>query len=74
MIGHVQTPEQDPIAKREVCSACRKVALPHEHTDQGPICRSCTNRASVIRLEYVIDGRIFTKDLKAVRVLKGGKR
>jgi hypothetical protein len=64
MIAAVQSDEQEPTAKREICARCGKPVIPHELSDQGPLCRPCTLEATEIRLEYVIDGRIFSKKLK----------
>jgi hypothetical protein len=64
MIAAVQSDEHEPTSKREICARCRKPAVPHEDTNQGPLCRSCTLQATEIRLEYVIDGRIYSKTLK----------
>jgi hypothetical protein len=64
MIAAVQSEEQELTAKREICARCGKPVIPHELSDQGPPCRPCTLGATEIRLEYVIDGRIFSKKLK----------
>ena len=64
MIAAVQSDDWQPTTKREVCARCRKPVIPHEETDLGPLCRPCTLEATEIRLEYVIDGRIYSKSLK----------
>jgi hypothetical protein len=64
MIAAVQSDEHEPTTKREVCARCHKPVIPHEETDHGPLCRPCTLEATEIRLEYVIDGRIYSKSLK----------
>jgi hypothetical protein len=60
----VQSDEHEATAKREICARCRRSVVPHEDTDHGPLCRPCTLDATEIRLEYVIDGRIYSKRLK----------
>jgi hypothetical protein len=64
VIAAVQSDDWQPTTKREVCARCRKPVIPHEETDLGPLCRPCTLEATQIRLEYVIDGRIYSKSLK----------
>ena len=60
----LQSDEHEPTAKREVCARCRRSVIPHEETNHGPLCRPCCLEATEIRLEYVIDGRIYSKRLK----------
>ena len=64
MIAGVYYDDWEPATKREVCARCRKPVVPHEDTDLGPLCRPCTLEATEIRLEYVIDGRTYSKSLK----------
>lgn len=56
--------EHESSAKRETCRPCGRVVIPHEHTDQGYLCRRCTDSATEVRIEFVISGRTFTKHLK----------
>lgn len=60
----IQTDEHEPTTKREICARCHRSVIPHEDTDHGTLCRPCTLEATEIRLEYVIDGRIYSKRLK----------
>jgi hypothetical protein len=60
----LQSDEHEATAKRDICARCRRSVIPHEDTNEGPLCRPCTLEATEIRLEYVIDGRIYSKRLK----------
>jgi hypothetical protein len=64
MINHSVTDEREATATRENCGVCRRIVVPHEHTEQGWLCRKCTDSATIVRLEYVIEGRLFSKFLK----------
>ena len=70
----LQSDEHEATAKREMCARCRRSVVPHEDTHLGPLCRPCTLDATEIRLEYVIDGRIYSKRLKgALRAITPAK-
>lgn len=57
--------EHEASAKREICvGPCRKSIIPHEYTDEGPICRKDADSATEVKLQWVINGRTFTKTLK----------
>jgi hypothetical protein len=69
MLGHVQSPDYEPTARRSICAACRKPSIAHEETDNGPLCRKCVSSATAIRVDYVINGQVFTKRLKSALVV-----
>ena len=70
-----QSDEHDQTAKREPCTCCAKIVIPHDYLDNGPICRKCTNEATEIRLTLVIRGRTMSKTLKGnLTAIKGGRK
>jgi hypothetical protein len=74
MIAHVISDEVEPTAKRHVCICCHRSAYAHEETEQGVICRKCVSDSTAIRLEYVINGKIYSKWLKRISVVKKEKK
>lgn len=67
--------EHEPSAKRETCKPCGKITIPHEQTDQGHLCRRCTDSATEIRIEFVIAGRTYTKHLRRLSAVESpGKK
>jgi hypothetical protein len=74
MLGHVQSPDYEPTARRSICAGCRKPSIAHEETDQGTLCRKCVSSATTIRIDYIINGQVFTKRLKGALVAAPSKK
>lgn len=74
MIGLIHSDEISLGARREVCARCKRPSVPHEITQKGPLCRGCVLDATEIHVHYVIDGTIFSKQIKGRLAAVGAKK